>query len=227
MFKSIPIWISLPLRYALGALIIFWLLQNETLDWSNLFTLSSSFIFCGIFLVIIQLFLSALRVKIFLKDRGVNVSLSHCIQFNSVGIFYSTFLPGGISGDIARAYFFWKKYPEASKSSLAGALFLDRFFGLIIMISIGLLAATIMLSSNLIFKNYIILGWVFLIGGLFLFIIFCNRINFDENKISDTPWQRLKFNFYKFISKINLENFNKLTILRYCISFAFILQLYL
>ena len=177
MFKSTNLWLSLTIRYLAGALIIFWLMKTQTLDFSRVLSLSAHFIIYGSCFVLIQLCLSAARIKILLNDQNVKATMIDCIQFNCVGIFTSTFLPGGISGDLVRAYFFWKKYPHYSKTSMAGALFLDRFFGLAMMICIGLIAGTIMLSVDQTYKQFLIVGWISFFVGTFIFIISISKIN--------------------------------------------------
>ena len=232
MFKSTKLWFSLAIRYLAGILIIFWLMKTQTLDFSRVLSLSAHFIIYGSCFVLIQLCLSAARIKILLNDQNVKATMVDCIQFNCVGIFYSTFLPGGISGDLARAYFFWKKYPHYSKTSMAGALFLDRFFGLAMMICIGLIAGTIMLSVDQTYKQFLIIGWISFFVGTFIFIISISNIKFDANANRNSYWDKFNYHIRNFISTINLRNYSKLTIfktlfLSLSIHVAAILMIYL
>jgi glycosyltransferase 2 family protein len=230
--RSVPPWISLILRYLLGAAIIYWLLQNQTLDWSHISTLTLPFVLFGIILVSLQFVLSAFRVRLLLHGHGIEVALSQCVKFNAVGIFYSTFMPGGVSGDVARAYFFWREYPEVSKASLAGALFLDRLYGLTTLIFVGLLAATFLLSIDDSMLNYVVIGWVLLIGGVCCYIWLGRNLFIDEREIPKARLAILAFNLRKFFSKIKLENYKTSTIwlvllLSACVHIAAIVTIYL
>ena len=230
-FQSIPPWLSLLLRYLLGAGIIFWLLQNQTLDWSHILTLTLPYVCLGFFLVVSQLILSAYRVRMLLHGQGIKASLIHCIKFNTVGIFYSTFMPGGISGDVARAYFFWKEYPEASKTSLAGALFLDRFYGLTMMILVGLLAASFLVSVDGSIRNYVVMGWALLIGGVIFYVWLGRYLTFNASERPEGRLEKLSFKLREFISKIHVKNYATLTMwmvfsLSICIHLAVIVMIY-
>jgi len=220
------------LRYLLGAAIIYWLLQNQTLDWSHISTLTLPFVLFAIILISLQLVLSAFRVRLLLHGHGIEAALSQCVKFNAVGIFYSTFMPGGVSGDVARAYFFWREYPEASKASLAGALFLDRLYGLATLIFIGLLAATFLLSIDGSMLNYVVVGWVLLIGGVGCYIWLGRNLLFDDGEIPKGRLASFSFMLRKFFSKIQLENYELSTIwlvllLSACIHIAAIVTIYL
>lgn len=204
---SIPRWLSISLRYVLGAVIIYWLLRNQTIEWKQILSLTTPYILFGGGLVLVQLLVSSYRVKLLLHGQGVEVSLAHCVKFNSIGIFYATFLPGGITGDVVRAYFFWREYPKASKTSLAGALFLDRFCGLTTMIFIGLLAASFILTLEGSMQRYVVAGWICLISGV-VFYIWMGRYVVFENM--ESPKGRLAsvwFQIRKFFSKIQLKNY--------------------
>ena len=206
--QSIPRWLSLLLRYVLGAAIIYWLLQNQTIEWRQVLSLTTPYILFGGGLVLAQLLVSAYRVKLLLHGQGVEVSLAHCVKFNSIGIFYATFLPGGIPGDVARAYFFWKEYPKASKTSLAGALFLDRFCGLTTMIFIGLLAASFMLTIEGSMQRYVVAGWMCLIGGVIFYIWMGRYVVFKNMESPNGRLAGIWFQFRKFFCKIQLNNYD-------------------
>ena len=34
--------------------------------------------------------------------------MKDCTIYNCIGLFFSTFLPGGLSGDAVRVFYFWK-----------------------------------------------------------------------------------------------------------------------
>ncbi len=230
-FRSVSPWMPLALRYLLGAAIIYWLLQNQTLDWSHVSKLTFPYVCLGCFLAVLQLILSAYRVRVLLHGQDIKASLIHCIKFNSVGIFYSTFMPGGISGDVARAYFFWKEYPEASKTSLAGALFLDRLYGLTMMIFIGLLAASFLVSVDSSIRNYVVMGWALLVGGVVFYVWLGHYLTFNAGESPEGRLEKLSFKLREFISKVHVNKYAMSTIwtvfaLSICIHLAAIVMIY-
>lgn len=230
-FRSGSSWISLVFKYLLGAAIIYWLLQNQTLDWSHISALTLPYVCLGCVLVVLQLILSAYRIKVLLYGQGIKAPLIYCIKFNAVGIFYSVFMPGGISGDVARAYFFWKEYPEASKTSLVGALFLDRLYGLTMMIFIGLLAASFLVSVDGSIRNYVAMGWALLIGGVTFYVWLGSYLTFNASERPEGYLEKLSFKLREFISKIHVKNYATLTMwmvfsLSICIHLAVIVMIY-
>jgi uncharacterized protein (TIRG00374 family) len=206
-FRRLPKWVGILCRYTFGALLIYWLLTSNILDLNEIVAIDKSLIMMGGFLVFVQLCLSSLRVKIVLHGQGVCVRFLDCMLFNSIGVFYSIFLPGGISGDIGRAYFFWRKYPDTSKTSLAAALFLDRFIGLAGLISTGVIAALLLFDISKTLAYYmvgiLIIGIMVAVSCFYLYQklkIIVAKKNSRVNRVIEL--------FEKFIFKMNIRNYS-------------------
>ena len=127
-YKTYRGWLSVAVRYLIGLLIIAWLMHADLINLKVLSLINLRVAIVASILISIQVLLAGWRVQLLLAAHGIQFGAWRCIAFNSVGIFYSLFLPGGMSGDLARAYCFWRASPAASKSALFGALFLDCFF---------------------------------------------------------------------------------------------------
>lgn len=194
-------WFSIAARYVIGALIIAWLLNTNLINPNVLGQINVQIAVSATLLIIVQVFLAAWRVKLLLAEHGIPVGISRCIAYNSLGIFYSLFLPGGMSGDLARAYCFWRAYPKASKSALFGALFVDRLLGTVAMLCLGLVAGTL-LMNELGLQMFMLASWIgffFLVMGYFLVI----RLHHKGNKSQSGFAGHL----LRFIEKIDLKGY--------------------
>lgn len=139
-------WLSVSARYALGIALVYWMVHTETLDFAPLRSISAALIVEGLALGVSVTALSTLRIQYLLRDQGIAVSYRRCFAYNCIGLFYSLFLPGGISGDAARAYYLFNDAPR-KRIAVVGALLLDRFLGLITLIALGILSGVFLASS--------------------------------------------------------------------------------
>ncbi|MHB1220388.1 MAG: lysylphosphatidylglycerol synthase transmembrane domain-containing protein [Gammaproteobacteria bacterium] len=167
---------SVLLRYGIGAGIIAYLYKTKQIDFNVLQTIDSQVACFALILCLFQLFLSAWRVKMLLASHQIVVSFSHCTIYNAVGIFYSTLLPGGMSGDAVRAYYFWryKQTGPCTKSSLIAALVSDRLIGTLSLLFIGLVAATVSAKTIGITRQGLMLFWLAFIGGIAGYLLICS-----------------------------------------------------
>jgi uncharacterized protein (TIRG00374 family) len=138
-------WLSIALRYAFGIFLVYWLLRTEVLDLSPLRKISGALVAEGLVLGFCVTAISAARIQALLRDQRVIVSYARCFVCNAIGLFYSLFLPGGISGDAARAYYFFRDAPN-KRIAVVGALLIDRFLGLITLIALGIVSGLFLIS---------------------------------------------------------------------------------
>jgi len=162
-------WPSFLARYILGCLIVYWLIRTDSINLAVVGLIDFRIAVTALFFAGVQFILAGWRVRALLKSAGIHVGLWRCSAYNAVGVFFSIFLPGGISGDVARAYYFWKcdTARDASKAVLLGTLLTDRVIGSTVMILIGLVACTFVAGTLGIGKFFLVAGWVaFIVGGL-------------------------------------------------------------
>jgi uncharacterized membrane protein YbhN (UPF0104 family) len=126
-------------------------------------------------LVSIQFFLAGLRVSVLLKSAGINVSPWRCSLYNAVGIFFSIFLPGGISGDLARAYYFLRcdTAKGISKAVVLGVLLTDRIIGSAVMVMIGLGACTLVAGTLGIAAPLLLAIWIAFVVSCLIYLWLC------------------------------------------------------
>lgn len=73
---------------------------------------------------------TALRLNLYFRNIGLNISEKLNFRLYLVGMFYNLFLPGGIGGDGYKIYLLNKNYKTSVKSLIQASL-LDRLGGLV------------------------------------------------------------------------------------------------
>jgi uncharacterized membrane protein YbhN (UPF0104 family) len=109
----------------------------------------------GLALTGVITFLGSVRILYILRSRGMQAGAWQCFLYNCAGILYSSFLPGGISGDAVRAYLFMKAIPD-HRLAILGAMVLDRVLGLVSMVFLGLVAALYMAINVAYIRPYLV-----------------------------------------------------------------------
>ena len=104
----------------------------------GLFMSSAALLFLGVIL-------SAQRWRYLLRIQNISIGLWLAIKLTFTGFFFSTALPGAVSGDIVKAYYIARGQEE--KEVLITSILFDRLLGLYTMILIATLA---LLSSFII-----------------------------------------------------------------------------
>ena len=79
--------------------------------------------------------LMGLRWWLLLRGHGFRVPFSLVFLMNYAGIFFNNFLPGGVGGDLTKA--FLAASGEERKAAVVGTILLDRIVGLVAMILMG------------------------------------------------------------------------------------------
>jgi uncharacterized protein (TIRG00374 family) len=170
-----PRWASFLFRYILGAIVVYWLVNTNSIDFGVFELIDLRVATIALILVGIQFFLAGLRIAFLLKSVGINIGIWRCSLYNAVGIFFSIFLPGGISGDVARAYYFLRCHTAKgiSKTAMLGILLTDRIIGSAVMIMIGLGACTFVADTLGIASPFLIASWIAFVGGCFIYLWLC------------------------------------------------------
>jgi uncharacterized protein (TIRG00374 family) len=203
--------LSISARYALGIFIIYWLVRTEVLDFHPLRSISPLLVVQGLVLGVSITTISTLRIRYLLRDQDIRVSYRRCFVYNCIGLFYSLFLPGGISGDAARAWYFFRDAPT-KRIAVLGAILLDRFLGLITLIALGLMSG-IFLASVLSSVVPYLVGFAALLAVLVAGLVLVMR---HEVTHRQTPgahrllrlWERLRGMF----SRLHLTEYSTRTL---------------
>lgn len=110
---------------------------------------------------------SSAKWKLFLTERGINLSLLRLFVLYFIGKFFNNFVPSMIGGDISRIYLLGKQIDSHSKS--AASVFLERFTGLIAMIILGSLFSII--NYDIISEPLIGISVLFMVLATIFFLV--------------------------------------------------------
>jgi uncharacterized protein (TIRG00374 family) len=196
---------SILFRYGIGVGIIAYLYQKKQIDFSVLRNIDSLTVCVVLALCIVQLIFSAWRVKMLLASHQIFVSFARCAIYNAVGIFYSTLLPGAMSGDAFRAYYFWQfKEGIGAKSALIAALISDRLIGTLSLLFVGLVAATLSAKMVGITQQGLMVCWLIFIVGICLYLMIC-RNRQSSQKTAGTRFAFIVDACKHFLSRLDLR----------------------
>jgi uncharacterized protein (TIRG00374 family) len=184
------------LKYVVGISLIVWMVATGKVDLSVLGSLPAMLLAEAVALTLVITLLGAVRVRYILQQQGIQTGVWQCFLYNCAGILYSSFLPGGISGDAVRAYLFMKAVPN-HRLAILGAMVLDRVLGLVSMVFLGFLAACYMAITVAFIRPYL-LGFaaIFfsLIGGVAVLHFIGARHRHEETAAAglvERLWSRL------------------------------------
>ncbi len=90
------------------------------------------------------IYITALRWQLLLKAQDLNITYWNTIRLTFVGAFFSTFMPGGTGGDIAKAYYVWNTGDK--RTAAVTTVFLDRVVGLYAMLALASVMALLQAS---------------------------------------------------------------------------------
>lgn len=164
------------LKFILATGLLYWLLSSGKLDLSLVkksFEVGPQWLI-ALFLIVIQAFLAAFRYKLLLETKSQSkLPFFKVLKNNYIGQFFSTMLPGAVTGDFIKLIYVKKLDTKFSKTflvtitlldriiGLAGLLFLAGTFSLIYFSEVTILSSKI---ASVIYLN------LFLFGGTLLFL---------------------------------------------------------
>ena len=121
--------------FAVG--LIYWLWQSGKLDFSSLkYFLEPQWAFLGLLLLGVNLFIGSERWRILLKNQDRHISSLAALKLSLVGMFFNYAMPGGVGGDVVKAYYFHTDHPNSKVISVTSVL-IDRILGLYSMLLLG------------------------------------------------------------------------------------------
>lgn len=198
------------IKWGFAGGLLYYLVESGRLSFSDLKTfLSSPLIGLSAFLVLFVIVLIAVaRWRLLLKTIGVEVSYKIAFQLTTLGLFFSTILPGGsVGGDLVKAVYIARRDPAVRLQTVATVL-LDRVIGLCGMIVVGAIAFLLSFNevsalqtpqSGLVMK----LGWLIVViatcicVGLLIFPLFAHKLpEHLSPKILKMPGARLVRTFH-------------------------------
>lgn len=158
---------SLKILFSAG--IIFWLIQSEKLNFVALKNLlSPGTAVLGLILIFLNLFFGSERWRILIRSQGQSAPSFLVLKLSLIGSFFNFAMPGGVGGDVIKAYYFTRENP-GSKVVAVTSVLMDRVLGLFAMVLLALLV--MLYDLNHIVKTPALLTLFWFISSLFLAFI--------------------------------------------------------
>ena len=180
LLDKMKTYLPITLKILFSLALVFWLLSRDKLDFSLVFQSFRQgyhWTLC-IALLTVQYIGSAFRWKLLLQTQTRRpLPWGKTIGVTWIGLFFNSFLPGSVTGDVIKVFYAKKLDPHFQKSFLLSSIFMDRFVGLLgLLLILGISCITFhkkILSfgaemDRLLTINATILGF----SGIALFTIF-------------------------------------------------------
>lgn len=156
--------------------IIFWLVEQGKFNISQL----RSFLIWDFLLIAIvgtglNLFLISERWRMLLTTQNSHPKSFELFKLTLIGIFFNFAMPGGVGGDVVKAFYFYKDHPQ-SKATAISSVFVDRLLGLYTMIFMALLAMIYdikhVMNIDVLRNLFYFFGLIFIAFNFGLFFLF-------------------------------------------------------
>lgn len=114
-----------------------------------------------------------IRWWLLLRGNGLAAPFAPVFLMNYAGIFFNNFLPGGVGGDLTRA--FLASSGEERKAAVVGTILLDRVIGLVAMILMGAVCVTPVIGR---FEDKTVVVFLYgLVGGMVVaYLVYFNPV---------------------------------------------------
>jgi len=161
--------LKIVLKLSFSAGLLYWLVTTGKLDINDLKSLlDPALLFWGILWIGLTLCIASERWHFLLISQGIPAGRFDCFRLTLVGLFFSFFLPGGVGGDVIKAYYVVQRL-ESKKSHAIGSVLFDRFIGLFSMTIFCLFA--VFFSQHNLMDNPKIRPLFYLVSMLFLIFL--------------------------------------------------------
>ncbi len=127
--KAVSILVNL-FKVGFAAGIITWLIRSGAIDLSvfKLF-LSPEKILISLFGIFFTFILATERWRKLLSVQNIHSTFHNCFQLTTMGMFFNYVVPGGVGGDVVKAFYIIKESPH-QKMGAGVSVLLDRVLGL-------------------------------------------------------------------------------------------------
>ncbi len=120
-------------KFAVSGALIYWLIQSGKLDFKLLLELKDhpSAVASALFFAVVNIVIVAWRWRLILSARTNNhLPLKGIMNITWIGQFFSSVLPGSVSGDLIKIIYVRHYDKNLSKKFLLASIFIDRLMGL-------------------------------------------------------------------------------------------------
>tara|TARA_B110001454_G_C12723310_1_gene436542 strand:+ start:22412 stop:23419 length:1008 start_codon:yes stop_codon:yes gene_type:complete len=132
--------LSTALKILIAFGIIFWLVQQDKFNISQMkIFFSWDFMLAALAIMALNLFMTSERWRLLLSTQSLHPKSLELYKLTLIGIFFNFAMPGGVGGDVVKAFYFYKDHPQ-SKAIAISSVFVDRLLGLYTIIVMALTA---------------------------------------------------------------------------------------
>lgn len=137
-------WLRPTLKVAVSGAILYWLIGTGRLNLQDAAALfRSPWLAVALLMIGASLFLTSERWRLLIGAGGLEAGRWETFRLTLTGVFFNYAMPGGVGGDVVKAYYFSRTHPQA-KAMAVISVAMDRIIGLYAMI---LMAFSIMLAD--------------------------------------------------------------------------------
>lgn len=204
--------LKISLKFLFAFALLYWLISSGRLDFS---LVKKSFIhghqwLFAFLLLTAQSALATFRYKSLLQTKSQKtVPFWSLLKINYIGLFFSSALPGAVTGDFIKLFYVKKLDSSFSKTFLITTTFLDRLLGLFALLflsgtfSLLYFSEVITLSDKI--SHIILINLLLFFCALFIFVLLVSPSRFQDfvlNLIKKIPFfeKKLFFFFQTFFS---------------------------
>lgn len=132
----------------------------------------------GLGLIFINLIIASERWRVLIRSQGITSHVFPVFKLSLIGAFFNFAMPGGVGGDVIKAYYFTRENP-GSKVVAVTSVLMDRILGLFAMILMALLV--MFYDMNHVLKIPVLLTLFWFILALFLGFTVALSLIFSQN----------------------------------------------
>lgn len=126
------------LKIIFSAGIIYWLVSSGKLNFSALKALlAPGPAALALTLVSLNVFFASERWRVLIKSQHMDAHTTTVFKLSLIGTFFNFAMPGGVGGDVIKAYYFTKQNPGSKVIAITSVL-MDRVLGLFSMVLMAL-----------------------------------------------------------------------------------------
>lgn len=180
MKKERTAWLAPTLKVGVSAAILYWLIGTGRLNLQDASALFRSPWFPAAFALIgLSLFLNSERWRLLITSQNLTARPWETFRLSMIGVFFNYAMPGGVGGDVIKAYYFSRNQQHARATAVVSVA-MDRVLGLYAMI---VMAVAVMISDlSRVLENstlralLVLLFAIWLVASLILASLFSRRV---------------------------------------------------
>lgn len=138
MIKNKKNFLIQTLKILFAVALIYWLVTSGKLNFTALGRmLTPAYAILGLGLVFFNFYFASERWRVLVLSQRIQANSWPTFKLSMIGAFFNFAMPGGVGGDVVKAYYFAKENP-GSRVTAATSVLMDRVLGLFAMVIMAL-----------------------------------------------------------------------------------------